>query len=82
MAPVHGHGRIPFMAMAMAKIMVLSLSHPHNYRRRMPWRMAWAHPREDFARIDRFRESKLAGVGGRSGGSLPSIGAIIEHQDF
>jgi len=49
---------------------------------RMPWRMAYAHPREDFAWIDRFRVSKFTGVKGRSGGSLPSIGAIIEHQDF
>jgi len=35
---------------------------------------AWALP----AQIDRIRESKVAGVRGGSGGSLPSIRAIME----
>jgi len=40
------------------------------------------HPRVDFPRIDRIRESKVTGVGGSSGGSLPSIGAIMEHHIY
>jgi hypothetical protein len=39
-------------------------------------------PRLDFARIDRFRESKVASVRGGSGGSLPSIGVIMEHHIY
>ena len=63
MAPVHGHGPIPFMAMAPFHSwpwripfmpMVLSLSHPHNCHRRtpkpwrMPWRIACASPPRGF----------------------------------
>ncbi len=86
--------RIPFMAIAlfhswprppfMAK--VLSLSHrittpgkPSPYIR---YRMAQASPPRRF-RVNRSNPGiKVTGVGGSSGGSLPSIGAIIEHHIY
>jgi len=95
MAPFHSWPwRIPFMAMAlfhswprppfMAK--VLSLSHRTTApgKTSLYIRCAWPgrHPRVDFARINRIRESKVTGVGGGSGGSLPSIGAIMEHHIY
>ena len=124
MAPVHGHGPIPFMAiapfqswpwripfMAIApfqswpwRIPFMAMAHSiHGHGAFLPWPWScrcrtpitvtvaplnpgacpgvWPahHPREDFAWIDRFRGSKLTGVRGGSGGSLPSIRAITEH---
>ncbi len=91
---IHGHGPIPFMAMAlfhsrpspplMAKALSLSHHITHLAKRRHISGVAWPrrYLRVDFARIDRIRESKVAGVKGGSGGSLPSIGAIMEHHIY
>jgi len=93
--PTYGHGPIPFMAMAhsihghgpipfMAKTPIHGQGSIAVAPRRYISGVAkpGRHPRVDFARIDRIRESKVTGVRGGSGGSLPSIGAIMEHHTY
>jgi len=91
--PTYGHGPIPFMAMAhygahsipfMAKTLIHGQGPVAVAPRRHITGVAKPrrHPRVDFARIDRIRESKVTGVRGSSGGSLPSIGAIMEHHIY
>lgn len=62
--------------------LILSPSHlPYTPTPYICAHMPRRHPRIQFTWIDRFRGLKLTSVGGSSGGSLPSIGAIIEHQN-
>ncbi len=80
---------IPFMARGPTHDQGPVAVAPYNYtwqlteRRRING-VAWPrrHRREEFARIDRIRESKVAGVRGGSGGSLPSIGAIMKNHMY
>ncbi len=96
MAPTHGptydHGPIPFTA--LAPFMAKALTHGQGPVAVTTYSCTWQNvavypglrsPDVTLAWISResiIRESKVASVRGGSGGSLPSIGVIMEHHIY